>query len=106
MLSQKRTHAVALLRSIALLEKRITKPADKVRIATHQRFVLEEIGLKFWQSNFGRAICIEIAMRIGMVADTVPSMVPGGSQLLSCVAVHAHTTDKKRRFDLSLIERF
>src|SRR5260370_36643367 len=86
---------IALVRGVAFLKEGIAEKRGAVVIGSYHLFVFQKIG---GEIGVTRLLAIEF-VRIGMIADEVARLVPGGKQLGAVGIVHAHAANKKRGAD-------
>ncbi len=95
------TKLVALLRGVAFFQKRITKQAREAAIGFDQRLVALEIRDEIVVGGFGG---IEVEMRIGMIADQVPGVVPLPQEVLALCGIHPHAADEQGSLEAPFFE--
>src|SRR5579863_4684830 len=99
---EKTTKTVALVGGIALFKKWIAEEKRFVAIGSNDFFVLEEIHGEIGVAG-GAAI---VQMGIGMIADLVAGLVPGGDEFGTLGFVNAHAADEESGSDTAGVESF
>src|SRR5580692_9598178 len=101
-LFEKRAKAVALVGGVALFKEGVAEEKSLVVIGSDDFFVFQEIDGEV-RVRRGAAI---IEVRIGMVADFVAGLVPGGEKLGAFGLVDTHAADEERGSNVSAVESF
>ena len=93
-LFQQSSETIALLGGVTLFQERIAKKRGAIVIRSDDLFILQKIEREIRVAD---AHLVIQKVRIGMIANQMACLVPGGQQLAAVGVIHAHTTGEKRR---------